>query len=120
MIGLTLVRDPRHQEDSRERPPSIEPLQSDVGHTALRGQVGVQRGSTTSSQAVRTTASIAGQRLDESLVFQSADGSVESSRLQPDARKLLNVYSQRITVLLTAGQAGQNKRGRPCVTTQAG
>jgi len=78
----------------------------------------VQRNRAARGQAIRAAASVSGQCLDESLVFEAADGSIESSRLEVDAGEVLDVLGKRIPMLVSVSQARENQRGRPRISAQ--
>ena len=78
----------------------------------------MQRNRAARGQAIRASATVSGQCLDESLVFEAADGSVESSRLEADTGEILDVLGKGIPVLLSVSQARQNQRGRSCISAQ--
>jgi hypothetical protein len=83
-----------------------------IGQTLHLGHGLRQVGRPSGRDAIRAAAVIGLQWLDEASLFQPRDSAVESPRTQNDTSKSLDVLRKSMSVLRSAGQAGENQNGR--------
>jgi hypothetical protein len=74
-------------------------------------QVCVQRFGASGGEPVGAAPVVARERLDQALALEPAQRLIERARRQAHAREHLDVLGERITVLGTVGQAGQDQGG---------
>src|ERR1700744_5100132 len=76
------------------------------------GQLRSQDPQAVRGDAVGAAAFLGWERFDPALLLQTGDGSVERSGSQACTTKVGNVFDHGVSVLGTAGEAGQNEQRR--------
>jgi hypothetical protein len=86
-------------------------LQSDIYRLTLGQKMDLKDSGAVGAQAIRPTTTVAGQGLNETLVFKTAYRSIERARLKVHPGERLNVLGQRVPVLRTTSQAREDQGG---------
>ena len=96
-------------------PEPTSALGRDRPQTAYRrGQFGPSGG----GQSIRAPALVLTRRFDQAMFLQGGDRAIERSRSQRHTREPFDIARQRVTVLSTRGQAGQDQHTRVIASTQ--